>query len=84
MSITWLARALKGTVLIAGVSVSLGGCAYDYLQRTDRVGFSAGDAVAANLEAATTDPSHHTMYETDGLGQYGLVIDPDAGVPATP
>ena len=26
----------------------LGGCSYDYMQRTDRVGYSAGNAVRAN------------------------------------
>ena len=42
--------------LLAAVGTAallLSACTYDYLQRTDRVGYSAGDAVRANLEAQT-------------------------------
>ena len=61
--------ALAGSLLLL-----LGGCIYDYTQRTDRVGYSAGDAVKANLEAQTIDPSKKSMYRTDGLGKNGPVI----------
>ena len=68
--------------LIAGLSaaaVLLGGCSYyDYFQRTDRVGHSAGDAVKANLEGQTSNPSGDSRYTTKGLGKDGNVTDPSA------
>lgn len=54
-------------------ALTLSGCAYDYLQRTDKVGYSAGDAVKANLEAQTTDPARDSSYSTKGLGKSGYV-----------
>lgn len=57
-----------------GLSVallSLCGCTYDYLQRTDRVAYSAGDAVRANIESQTIDPSKKSQYVTTGLGKNG-------------
>jgi hypothetical protein len=63
------------------VALLLSGCTYDYLQRTDRVGYSAGDAVKANLERETTSPSKKSMYSTDGLGKDGAVI-PQGQAPA--
>lgn len=60
-------------VVLAGLGASLGGCAYDYVQRTDRVAYSAGDAVKANLERETTNPSHAAQYDTKGLGRNGNV-----------
>ena len=65
---------------VAALALTLSGCAYDYLQHTDRVGYSAGDAVKANLASETTNPSKRSMYSTKGLGQNGNVIP--AGVPA--
>lgn len=64
-------------VLVIGVTALLGGCTYDYLQRTDRVAYSAGDAVKANLERETTNPSHAGQYRTKGLGKNGNVIPAD-------
>ena len=61
-----IALALGGTLL-------LGGCSYDYLQHTDRVAYSAGDAVKANLESETIDPSKRSMYRRSGLGKNGVV-----------
>lgn len=52
----------------------LGGCSYDYMQRTDRVGYSAGNAVRANLERETTNPMRASMYSTTGLGRDGPVL----------
>lgn len=75
---TMLAAALAGTALV------LGGCTYDYLQRTDRVGHSAGDAVKANLERETKDPSKKSMYDTKGLGKDGVVIPGDDATAAAP
>ena len=71
-------------VVAAALALVLSGCSYDYLQRTDRVAFSAGDAVKANLEGATTDPSSDSQYDTSGLGQNGQVTDPDAQGTPTP
>jgi len=65
-----LARAAALVV----VFVALAGCAYDYRQRTDRVGYSAGNAVRANLARETTNPSRGSMYSTGGLGQNGPVV----------
>ena len=69
--------------LAAGTAVAalLGGCTYDYLQRTDRVAYSAGNAVKANLEAQTIDPSKKSMYKTKGLGKDGLVITAPVAAP---
>jgi hypothetical protein len=63
---------LKGAAL-AGLAVLLSGCTYDYLQRTDRVAYSAGDAVKANLERETINPTKRSMYVTKGLGRNGSV-----------
>jgi hypothetical protein len=70
---------MKVLAPLAGASLLLlGGCTYDYLQRTDRVGYSAGNAVQANIEAQTIDPSKASQYNTKGLGKDGVVL-PDAG-----
>ena len=58
---------------VAGLALLLGGCTYDYLQRTDRVAYSAGDAVKANLERETINPTRGSMYVTKGLGKNGSV-----------
>jgi len=57
----------------AAATLALTGCTYDYLQRTDKVGYSAGDAVKANLEAQTIDPARDSAYSTKGLGKNGYV-----------
>lgn len=67
-------RALAAAGLAGLLASSLGGCAYDYMQRTDRVAYSSGDAVKANLERETTDPSRNATYSTKGLGKNGLVL----------
>ncbi len=64
-------------VVGTGLVLALGGCTYDYLQHTDRVGFHAGDAVKANLEAETVDPQKPSLYKTTGLGEDGYVIPAD-------
>ncbi len=58
-------------------ALALAGCAYDYVQRTDKVGYSHGDAVKANLAAQTIDPARDSAYSTKGLGKNGH-IDPEA------
>ena len=71
-------------VLAIAAAALLSGCTYDYLQRTDRVAYSAGDAVKANLERETTNPSHAGQYRTKGLGRNGHVIPADPpGAPVT-
>ena len=77
-----LARLL-GT---AAAALALSGCAYDYAQHTDRVGYSAGNAVRANIEAQTIDPARPSSYSTRGLGANGY-IEPKAptdGMTAAP
>lgn len=65
--------AARAAALVA-VLATLAGCTYDYRQRTDRVGYTAGDAVKANLARETTNPSRGSMYSTKGLGKDGPVI----------
>ena len=62
-------------LIIGGATLALGlsGCAYDYLQRTDKVGYSAGDAVKANMAAQTINPARDSTYSTKGLGKDGYV-----------
>jgi hypothetical protein len=67
---------MKTVALALVLTLPLGGCAYDYLQRTDRIAYSAGDAVKANLEQQTTDPSDDSQYDTKGLGKNGGVTPP--------
>jgi hypothetical protein len=66
-------------ILIAAAAVLLlAGCTYDYMNRTDRVAYSHGDAVRANLARETQNPSKGSAYSTKRLGQNGVVIDPDS------
>lgn len=77
--------------LLLGLAALTGGCTYDYIQRTDRVSYSAGDAVRANIERETSNPSHRRQYDTTGLGRSGnaantnpvVVIQP-LGTPNSP
>jgi hypothetical protein len=76
---------------VLGLAVVLGGCTYDYVQRTDRVAYSAGDAVRANLERETMNPSHRGQYNTKGLGRNGntangnpVVVIPPLGATNSP
>lgn len=73
--------ALATAVGLAGAL--LAGCTYDYLQRTDRVGYSAGDAVRANLERETLNPTKRSMYDTRHLGRNGKVIPEEGAVTVT-
>lgn len=70
-------------LMLVAVSALIGGCSYDYAQRSDRVAFNAGNAVKANLEMQTRDPSKKTMNRTSDLGKNGSVI-PDAAASTTP
>ncbi|MDC9822799.1 hypothetical protein PRN20_03560 [Devosia sp. ZB163] len=85
-----MASPIRAAAAIAalGALTLVGGCAYDYLQRTDRVGYSAGDAVKANMAKQTVDPSKKTMYSTTGLGKNGVIASESdvviGGAAATP
>jgi hypothetical protein len=72
-----LLNVVRGVATLAVFS-ALAGCAYDYRQRTDRVGYAAGDAVKANLARNTANPTKASMYSTKGLGKNGSVIVPPA------
>jgi len=65
-------------ILALALATALCGCTYDYLQRSDRVAFSAGNAVRANLEMQTIDPSKNSQYVTRGLGKNGQIQPPVA------
>ena len=66
----------------AALSLGLGACTYDYLQQTDQVGYSYGDAVNANLEAQTINPTKDSMYDKSGLGGDGNVTSTESAVPS--
>lgn len=78
--------AVRGLALAAMASLLpfLGGCSYDYLQHTDRVGANAGNAVAANLEQQTINPMKRSMYARSGLGKNGVVVTPTGAAPTPP
>lgn len=66
--------ALRVLVVTGAVALVLGGCTYDYLQRSDRVAYHTGDAVKANLERETANPTSKSRYSTKGLGKNGSVV----------
>ena len=72
--------SLAGAVLV----LSLSACTYDYTQHTDRVGYHAGDAVKANLEGETVDPSNPSSYDKSGLGTDGEVMPDETETVSTP
>jgi hypothetical protein len=69
--------------LILLASLTSGCASYDYLQHTDRISYRAGNAVKANLERETIDPSSGSMYDTTGLGENGSVIPPETSTKTT-
>ena len=76
-------RALVRVAVGGALALGLDGCSYDYLQHNDRIAYSAGDAVHANLEAETINPSKHSMYVTSGLGKNGSVMPTSGGTTTT-
>jgi hypothetical protein len=66
-------RPLATATAASLLALLLCGCSYDYLQHSDRIGYRAGDAVAANLERETINPSRRSTYVTGGLGKNGSV-----------
>lgn len=73
-------RIVAGAIAVA---LLLGACTYDYLQRTDRVAYQAGDAVKANIARETDNPSKKSMYSTKGLGKDGALSPVEPGVGLT-
>lgn len=69
-----LLAVARSAALAALLPLLMGGCTYDYLQHTDRVAYSAGNAVKANLERETISPSKRSMYVTSNLGKNGSVM----------
>lgn len=67
--------ALAAAALAA--TLSLTGCAYDYLQHSDQIAYSAGDAVKANLARETNDPANPDAKSTKGLGKNGKTVPDD-------
>jgi hypothetical protein len=61
----------KNAALALVIAALLGGCAYDSAQHTDRVGYSAGNAVKANLALQTINPLKKSLNDTPGLGRDG-------------
>jgi protein involved in sex pheromone biosynthesis len=81
MSATFGSQLVCKALALAGVAMLLSGCTYDYLQRTDRVAYHAGNAVQANTAIQTTNPTKASMYNTSGLGKNGNVMPPPAATP---
>jgi hypothetical protein len=76
-------RPLALAVAAGLLALLVGGCTYDYFQHTDRIGYRAGDAVNANLERETNNPSYGLMYDTSGLGKNGSVVPADPSTTTT-
>lgn len=79
MTRTHLASIGRTGAIVAALTFSLTGCVYDYVQSSDRIAYSTGDAVKANLERETLDPSKESMNDVTGLGQDGALVgeEPD-------
>jgi hypothetical protein len=69
-------------ILAAILMLPVSGCAYDYMQRIDRVSYSAGNAVRANIERETANPSSKNKTSTKGLGKNGPVASSGVTVPS--
>ena len=72
------AITLAAFLAVAAATAPLAGCAYDYAQHTDRVSYASGNAVKANLEMSTMNPSKRSTYSTKGLGKNGVYTTPPA------
>jgi len=69
-----MTMTLGRAIWIGLTLAALAGCSYDYLQHSDRIGYSTGDAVKHNLESETTKPDKRSAYDTRGLGRNGKVV----------
>jgi len=80
-----LASVVKNIAVVAFTALFVSGCSYyDYLQNTDKISYGAGDAVRANIEGQTINPSSGAQHDVSGLGQNGPVVDPGTGEVVTP
>jgi len=69
---------LKSTIIIASLTLMVSACDPTYLANSDRITQGAGNAVKANLEGQTIDPSSDEQYDVTGLGKNGGVLPPPA------
>ena len=76
-------RVTIRAMVLAAALLALAGCSYDYLQRTDRVAYSTGNAVKANLERETLKPTSKSRYSVNGLGKNGVVVETSGGAQAS-
>ncbi|MCF6328120.1 MAG: hypothetical protein L3J21_12675 [Devosiaceae bacterium] len=67
---------LKSTIIVASLTLIISACNPAYLSNSDRITQGAGNAVKANLEGQTIDPSSDEQYDVSGLGKDGGVIPP--------
>lgn len=72
---------IAGAVTLAAL---VSGCNYDAMNHSDRITLAAGNAVRANLERSTINPTKSSMYQTGGLGRNGNVIPSPAPAAAAP
>jgi len=69
---------LKTTAIVASLTLIVSACNPAYLANSDRITEGAGNAVQANLEGQTIDPSSDEQYDVSGLGKDGAVLPPPA------
>jgi len=67
---------LKSTIIVASLTLIVSACDLTYLANSDRITQGAGDAIKANLEGQTIDPSSDEQYDVSGLGKNSGVIPP--------
>lgn len=72
-------RVLGKVIVLASLTVTLAACTYDQLNRSDRITFAGGNAVRANIERETANPSKPSMFAIGGLGKDGVVIPDETG-----
>ncbi len=65
------AVVLKSTIIVASLTLIVSACDPTYLANSDRITQGGGNAVKANLEAQTIDPSSDEQYDVSGLGKDG-------------
>lgn len=68
------ARLISSAAFVAASLLPLAGCSSDYLNHRDRITLAGGNAVRANLERETINPSKASMYRTTRLGSNGNQI----------
>jgi len=81
-------RLIAATVAGAALGAMLGGCSNIYMDRRDKIGFSGGDAIAANEAMQTSDPwpahSGNTHLAFDGQKMQGAAERYRTGTPWVP